>query len=132
MISQRLQSKKVLTGVGIATVGIILGLSNPNQNAYSKHLAKETSLNLKENICSEAPEALGGFIKAQCNNLASRGEPQIKRMINASTQRNNFLIFSLYETEMSIVRGTPSFEAEAIGFLGNVWVYRSEVVPPEN
>lgn len=126
------KSKKVFAGVGVIGVGLILSLSNPSRDTYSQHLAQKVNTDLKENICSEASDLLGGFVTTQCNNLVDRGGNQLAGMIKNSTNRNNFLLFSRYKTDISLMRETPIYETEAIGFLGQVWVYRTEVISPDD
>lgn len=109
--------------VGIASAMII---TNPNRRAYRSYAADKMSIYLKEEVCSDAPQAFGNFLQKQCNNLVDVGQKPMQDIIAKSTERKNYLLFSIYETDLSIAPGLPSYQFKTIGAFQNFWLYQSK------
>jgi hypothetical protein len=72
---------------------------------------------LKDNVCAKASEDFGGFLKRQCNLLVETGSPQVKQLIAETTERHNFIFFSIYRTDLSVSSFLPSYHFESVGVL---------------
>ena len=70
-------------------MGLIFIFTNPNSDRYRNHLSQEISNNLQEDFCAEAPSAFGHLLQRRCDSLVENQEPQLKNIIDYSTQRNN-------------------------------------------
>ncbi|MFW6296397.1 MAG: DUF4359 domain-containing protein [Halothece sp.] len=124
----RLKHQKIKIGIlGIVGMGLILIFTNPNSDRYRNHLSQEISTNLQEDFCAEAPSAFGHLLQRQCDSLVENQESQLKNIIDYSTQRNNYLLFSIYETEVAVINGLPHYQAKSIGLLNHFWIYQQGI-----
>jgi len=122
-----MNTKLTVGGMIIAGVGMILALSNPGQKAYEEYATEKLNQYLKEEVCVGAPQLGGGdFLRNQCYTLVDTSSPQIKQLIARKTQRNNFLVFSIYETDLSLAAPLPSYHFGTIGILQNFYLYEAE------
>ena len=117
-------SGMIVTGL----VGLSLALTNPSPKTYEEYATARIVDYLKENVCPEVGDKLGGFLKNQCRNLVDIGRPQIKQILAQDTQRQNFLFFSIYETNLSISKGLPSYHIQTIGVFNTFIVYEAEEI----
>lgn len=106
---------------GIATVGVggAMVATNPSREAYKNYAATKMSTYLKDEVCSDAPQIL----QASCASLVDVGQGPMKKMIDNSTQRHNYLLFSIYETNLSVGAGVPSYRFKTIGIFQQLWIY---------
>jgi hypothetical protein len=108
-------------------MGIILTFTNPDLNRYQAYLTKEVSKGLREDICAKAPEVLGGVLQWQCNRLIDKGEPSLESIIEYSTDKENFVFFTIYETEILLMPGLPSYQIKSIGIFNHFIIYQNEI-----
>lgn len=113
-------------GFGMVGLGLSMALTNPTQQAYEEYAIKELSNYLKEEVCSQAPGLLGGFLQQHCKTLVDTGRPQIEQIITETTERQNFVIFSVYRTNFSINSSLPSYEFETVGIFQHFYIYMYE------
>lgn len=122
-----MNTKLRVGGIVMAGVGIIFALCNPGQKAYEKYATTTLSQYLKEQVCEDAPQIGGGdFLRNQCYTLVDTSRPQIEQLISRKTQRNNFIVFSIYETDLSLAAPLPSYHFETIGVLQNFYIYEAD------
>jgi hypothetical protein len=105
-------SKLVKSGVGLAIVAVIMGFTNPKQEAYVDYASEKLVDRAEELVCKEI-----GYCKL--------GKPPIlvqntliKPAIQAATKRQNLGIFSIYTTEFPSVR-----TFKTLGIFGNFFTY---------
>lgn len=108
---------KLFLSATIALGAIVLNATNPSEAAYTTWAAKRFSTDLKTKVCHEQvfPEALQGrgisdACKSSVNWLRHSGLPKVA--IAAMTQRQNFVLFSIYTTE------TPERVYRVVGACG--------------
>lgn len=108
---------KVFIPIAIALGAIVLTTTNPSEAAYTTWAAKRFSTNLKTRVCHEQafPEALQGkgvsdACKSSVNLLRQSGLPKVA--IGIMTQRQNFVLFSIYTTK------TPERTYRVVGACG--------------
>lgn len=112
-------------GLILLGFGGVMAVTNPGQIAYEHYASDRLSSYLKEDVCM----GIGGkgdfigVLRGQCKNLVDTGQPQIKEIINQTTKRQNFFLFSIYQTELSLPSPVPSYQFETIGFLQNFYTY---------
>jgi hypothetical protein len=109
--------------IAIIGVGSVMAVTNPRREAYQTYAAQRMSGYLKKEVCADAPDALGDFLERQCNNLVDQGQGSMKQLIAQSTERNNYFLFSIYETNLSIMSGLPSYHFKTLGIFQNFWIY---------
>ncbi len=106
--------------------GILMVITNPCKQDYEVYATEALSFYLKDRVCPQAPAVLGGVVQSYCKTLVDTGRPQIKKIIANTTTRQNFLIFSIYETELSLPSPVPSYQFQTIGVMQNFYTYEAE------
>jgi hypothetical protein len=109
---------KVTIPIAIATIASVMMLTNPSKAAYTQWAAQQFSTDLRSRLCQEAslpPElkdkGIDDFCKSSVNLLRHSGLPKVA--IRVTTQRQNFLLFSVYTTE------TPGQVYRVVGAFGH-------------
>jgi len=111
-----------ISGTVVLGVAGAMAITNPGRQAYKSYAADKMGTYLKQEVCTDAPNLLQG----PCNNLVDSGRKPMQDMIANSTQRHNYLLFSIYETNLSLPAGLPSYEFRTLGIFQNFWIYKSQ------
>ncbi|MEC4852602.1 MAG: DUF4359 domain-containing protein, partial [Jaaginema sp. PMC 1079.18] len=120
--------------LGIASFIIfVLGsmiIANPTNDDYQDFAARRLAEYLKENTCQQLPQDFGALILQHCQTVAKTmidiGRPQLKEFIGTTTQKHNFLFFTIYETTIKLDKSMPTYEFETLGILQNFYLYSIE------
>ena len=96
-------------------------LTNPGSAAYQEYAVEKLNLELKERACSK----VGGF-RGACHAIVARLRPQMGGIIFQGTERQNFLFFSIYSTNLSLHPSLPSYHFETVGVFYNFYIYKGE------
>ncbi|MEM6401498.1 MAG: DUF4359 domain-containing protein [Cyanobacteria bacterium P01_D01_bin.116] len=110
-----------LVALGVAMTG-----TNPSRAEYEEYATEKLSEYIKEQGCSKTANILDNLIKSNCTKLVDSGSPQIKQIINASTQKHDYVLFSVYHTEIQIAPFIPSYKFETVGALDNFFTYKAQ------
>jgi hypothetical protein len=94
----------LLVGMALLGLGGAMALTNPTQAGYEAYATAKLTEYLSQNTCAEA-----GMLKDGCNQLIRENQSEIKEIIAANTQRENFLFLSRYSTELSVSELLPPF-----------------------
>jgi hypothetical protein len=92
-------------GIAVAGVGVVLALTNPSPITYHRYAAKTLSLFVMRDLCegrSQTPKILESYTTEGCQAIASQGESAILSFIENNTDYQNFILFSLYTTELPV------------------------------
>ncbi|MDR9405151.1 MAG: DUF4359 domain-containing protein [Halothece sp. Uz-M2-17] len=119
------QSSTLIGSLAVLGVGIIMALTNPHRNAYKNYAARQASFYLQENACTKTPNLFGDILEQQCNAIAEGSQPYLKPVVNLSTRRHNYFLFSIYETKFSLNPSLPAYSAKTVGFLNLFWTYET-------
>ncbi len=111
----------VLTGLGVA-----MALTNPGQNAYEQYASQTLNDYLKKNVCTQFSSGLSQFLQSQCYFLVDTARPQLTQIITHNTKRQNFIIFSLYQTDLFISSALPNYQVKTVGVFQNFYIYEAE------
>lgn len=124
-----------LTAVALAGVGVAMAVTNPDEAAYRTYAAERLTQYLQTQECVKLDES----VRDLCNLLErEQGQALMKRLIADNTQRRDYLLFSLYQTNFSTGDVLPGFlssllsipqiayETETIGIFGSFQTYRAE------
>lgn len=120
----------VLVGLGVA-----LAVTNPSEAAYKDYAARRITQQLQEKECIKLDESYRDLCK-----LLDRpqGQALLQRLVADHTERQNYLLFSLYQTNFSTENMLPSFlsgflslpqisyQTETVGLFGQFQTYRVE------
>ena len=106
--------------VGAAT----LALTNPKQEAFEEFAVQR----LREDACKKAPLGLA----SQCPKFVDDNQAEVKKVITRNTDRQDFLLFSFYQTDLSVraivpdlafLPGMPTYHFETVGLFGKFYIY---------
>lgn len=119
-----------LIGLVLLGLGVAAAVTNPEQAAYEEFAAQQLGQYLKENTCAKAGLAL----QSSCASLIQENQPQIQKLIAANTQRQNFLLLSLYKTDLApgellpdfLASAVPSYHFETAGVFSSFHVYKAQ------
>ena len=111
----------VLVALGVAMTG-----TNPSRAEYEEYATGRLSEYLKEQGCGKTPNFLDNIIKFDCAKVIDSASPQIKQIIKASTQKHDYVLFSVYRTNLQINSLLPSYQFETVGALDNFFTYKAQ------
>jgi len=123
-----------VTGVLIGVVGV-LASNNPDRAAYETYATRRLSEYLQENVCtSPSLSLLDKDLPARCLAIVQANQHEIRRLVSVSTTRRNFIVLSIYDTNLSVKSIVPllpqgilpSFEFETVGVLQMFYTYKAE------
>lgn len=112
-----------------------MAVTNPDQENYNQYAARLLSQQLQEKECVKLDDSFRDLCK-----LLERKEGQtlLRRLVAENSQRQNFLLGSIYKTNLSTRDVVPSFlndllslptvtyRAETVGLFGQFQTYRIE------
>ncbi|MCP6761701.1 MAG: DUF4359 domain-containing protein [Fischerella sp. CENA71] len=119
------------TYVLLAVVGVagVMSVTNPDDNTYVNYAAVRLTNEIQDAICKGPQLPQGKFwedisklTRNTCKSglatgLAFQGS-NIKDFIATSTERQNFLVFSIYTTKV------PGYNFKTIGAFGNLFTFQ--------
>ncbi|MBL1211172.1 DUF4359 domain-containing protein [Geminocystis sp. GBBB08] len=96
---------------------ILLFFTNPSQKKYEEFATQQLIKYAKENVCQAKSGSIEEAIKSQvCNLMLETGKNQLPKLIEKTTKNRNYVLFSIYETNLYI------YNFETIGFLNQFFV----------
>jgi len=113
-------------GVALAGLGVVMALTNPSREVYEQYAVETLTTYLKNDACRKAPSVFGNVLQRQCKTLVDTGRPQIEQIITRSTQRYNFVFFSIYRTDLEVGPFLPAYQFDTLGVFQNFYIYRAE------
>ena len=121
---KKLSIRAVVGGCTLAVLGGALAITNPGQDAYQEFATQSAIDYLKVEACAKAPTAFG--LQKLCQSELESNQSKISKIIADGTQRQNFVLFSLYTTNLSISPDLPSYHVESVGVLGRFMIYKTQ------
>jgi Domain of unknown function (DUF4359) len=112
--------------VGLAAVGVAMAKTNPSQPKYEEYAVQQLTEYLKSNVCIKTPNILENLIRVDCDKLVDSANPQIRDLIAATTEKQDFIVFSIYRTELKLNSWIPSYKFETVGAFDNFYTYSAE------
>jgi hypothetical protein len=113
-------------GAAMVVLGVAMALTNPSQDTYEAYAVEQLTTYLKEEACMEVPSVFGNVLQRQCKTFVDTGRPQIQQIIAQTTQRQNFIFFSIYRTNLAIGPVLPVYHFETVGVFQNFYIYQAE------
>jgi hypothetical protein len=113
-------------GAAMVVLGAAMALTNPSQDTYEAYAVEQLTTFLKEEACMEVPSVFGNVLQRQCKTFVDTGRPQIQQIIAQTTERQNFIFFSIYRTNLAIGPVLPVYHFETLGVFQNFYVYQAE------
>ena len=118
-----------IASVALVGVGGAMAISNPNEEAYNEYAVTRLSEYLQNDVCAKAPSTFGNILRDQCSSFVESNQSEIAELVANSTERQNFIVFSLYKTELSLKRYLPflpSYQFETVGALNDFYTYKAQ------
>lgn len=123
-----MKSLKPLASISLfVLVGLVtaMAITNPDSSTYEEYAVEQLTTYLKTDACSQVPKAFETLVQ-NCSSLIDSNRPQIKQIIVRSTQRQNFILFSIYRTNLSITSVVPLYRFQTVGIMQNFYTYSAE------
>ena len=77
-------------------------------------------------VCTQAAEDLGSWLEGQCHILITTASPYLTEVISQQTKRQNFLLFSIYQADLSLPSPLAEYHLSTMGILGNFYIYQAK------
>ncbi|WP_337885602.1 DUF4359 domain-containing protein [Fischerella thermalis] len=123
---------------GLAALGVAMAKTNPSQVEYEEYAATRLTEYLNTNVCKKTPKFLENFIQFNCRQVVDSAQPRLREIIADSTVRQDFIVFSIYRTDLnvnslipalrldSILPSTPGYQFETLGAFKQFYTYKAE------
>ena len=107
---------------GLIASIIILIITNPGMTQYEVYASDRLTAYLKDDLCVQLADKL----KNPCYILVDTASPQIRMTVSQSTKQQNFVLFSIYKTELSIPSVTHIYHFATLGIFEKFFTYQAE------
>ena len=121
---KKIKMGAIIGGCVLLGLGGALAITNPEQAAYDDFATQAAIAYLKAEVCAKAPTVFG--LQRLCQSELESNQAKIKQIITEGTQRQNFVLFSRYTTNLSISPDLPSYHVESVGALGQFIIYKTQ------
>jgi hypothetical protein len=111
---------------GLAALGVTMAKTNPTQVEYEEYAVQRLTKYLKTDICKKTTNILENLIHFNCEKLIDSANPQMQEIITRTTERQNYIIFSIYRTDLKINSWMPSYKFETVGAFNQFYTYTAE------
>ena len=128
-IGSPMKTLRIITyscGAALAGLGVLMAVTSPSQPAYEEYAVQRLTEYLKKDVCTKAPKAFGGLLQRNCGVLVDSSRPQMQQIVSQSTQRQNFIFFSVYRTDLSVNSLLPSYHIETVAAFQNFYTYKAQ------
>ena len=99
-------------------------ITNPSQRDYEDYASEKLVFYIKERVCLEPK--VNVLLQRYCNTLIDTSRKQFANFLSQKTQRHNYLLFSIYKTDLSLPAPIPRYQFETIAILENFYTYESD------
>lgn len=110
----------IVAGCGL---GGVMALTNPDRSAYET-VAVDRIGEIAKDQCDRAPAGLGVFLKEPCQAAIVAYKPQLRLLLTEHTSRQNWVIFSIYRSDISIPAANLNAQVETIGIFDRFFIYK--------
>lgn len=116
-------SKIIKTGAILTILGVVMGLTNPNLQAYQQYTAERLLNKGEDTICKQTDscelDSAPNWLKNAVNTMRGKvAQPALEKAIASSTKHQNLFFLSFYTTELPGL-GTM----KTVGAFGHFFTY---------
>jgi Domain of unknown function (DUF4359) len=111
----------IVAGCGL---GGVMALTNPDRAAYENYAVDRIG-DLAKAECARAPAGLGVFIQEPCRAAIEAYKPDLRPILAAATSRQNWVLFSIYRSNILIPMVNLNVKIESIGIFDRFFVYKT-------
>lgn len=116
-------------------LGVAMAVTNPNQETYNQYAARSLAQYLQEKECVKIEDSLRDLCKLL---EREQGQTLLRQLVAQNTDRQNYLVFSIYKTNLSTRDVVPSFlsgllslpnlsyQFETVGLFSKFQTYKAE------
>jgi hypothetical protein len=102
--------------IGVVVVAGVMAVTNPSKDRYIEYATEQFSETGKTSIC--AGDNIPIAAQQSCKFVISQGKGVIKSLVENSTKQQNYLLFSLCETDI------PNKKVTTIAAFGNFYMLK--------
>lgn len=115
-----------LGATGLAVLGVIMANTNPTQAEYQDYAVERLTQYLKTDVCHKTQGFIENLIQFNCEKVVDSVNPQMQGLIAGTTERKDFMIFSIYRTDLKVSSLIPSYTFETVGAFNNFYTYSAQ------
>ncbi|BAY48144.1 hypothetical protein NIES4073_32840 [Kalymmatonema gypsitolerans NIES-4073] len=112
--------------LGVSVLGLAMANTNPSQARYEEYAVERLTEYLKSSVCKKTTNLLENLIQMNCDKLVDVANPRIREVISIRTQKQDFILFSVYRTDLKLNNWIPSYKFETVGALDNFYTYSAQ------
>lgn len=123
---------KVLTVItylgvaGIAVLGVTMARTNPSQTEYEDYAVQRLTQYLKTDVCKKTQGFIENLVNFRCEKVVESISPQMREIIGKTTKEQNYILFSVYRTDLTLDSLIPAYKFETVGAFNNFYTYSAE------
>ena len=121
----------ILVCATIGGIGFLLNAMNPSQDEFETFALAQ----MKQELCPKVP-----VFGKDCPRFMDENKVQVKEILRQNTQRDDFGLFSQYQTHLSLRSIVPpeavpflsmlpmatSYDLATVGVMGNFYIYQAK------
>lgn len=111
-----------IVGGGSVAIATVLASTNPRPSDYENYAAGELATYLKSDACQQAYQIAGGvhgrLAEVGCRWAVEIGQPGLATAVGWTTERRNYLLFSVYQTQVGPEQTWPNYRRKTLA-IGN-------------
>ena len=115
-----------IAGIIAMGIGAIAFFTNPGEEKYQNYADLTLRTEIKDKICARVSQDLGVWLEGQCHILITTASPYLAEVVTQQTKRENFLLFSIYQTNLPLPDPLTNYHVETIGAFGNFFIYQAQ------
>ena len=120
-----MNSRSIGVGVVISIgLGAIASLTNPERQDYQKYAVQILDVRLRE-FCQQSNNSVGEWLQNHCYTLVDTARPYLAATIERNTLRHNFVLFSIYQTNLPVPT-VANYQVETVGIFNLFYTYKAE------
>lgn len=122
-----MQLFSAIAGISLIGLGSVMAMSNPGQDQYKYYATQELTNYLKQSVCTEIKGELKDSLSSGCKTLVDTGRPHLEYIIAQTTTRQNYVLFSIYETDLAFTADSalPRYQFGTVGILQKFYTYEA-------
>ena len=118
----------LLFGLVLAGGVAALAITNPTLEEYGTYAGEQLAAYATQEYCAQIPTFLPTLIE-ECRALVEEQQPEVADLFLRQTRRQNFILFSLYTTDLSLLNfsplgiSLPTYHFETLAVAGQFYTY---------
>lgn len=116
---KKINAIAAVTGTVLVGLGVAMAVTNPGPESYHDYASQRLMEYAQANACDRLPIARGSCVAA-----IGSVQSDIEDIIRRNTQRQNFILWSVYKTDLSLpLPLIPAYQFETVGAFQSFYTY---------